>query len=164
MQWARAQRWATSVWTPAPQSRLDMDVQPPCATAACERPQRLWLHHTPGAATWVRRVYSAAVTAARCGGRCGGVQCRAGGEGIRVWQRGAHRKDRLCGAIGVMTRQGTLGATMGPPADMLYAVDPDGVATMRPSPCRASAESPHQCHRHISGIATTTGREQRHHC
>jgi len=28
--------------------------------------------------------------------------------------------------------------TMGPPADMLYAVDPDGVATIRPSTCAAA--------------------------
>jgi hypothetical protein len=49
----------------------------------------------------------------------------------------AHRKDRLCGAMGVIMMHGTLGATIGPPADMLYAVDPDGVATMSPSPCTA---------------------------
>ena len=45
------------------------------------------------------------------------------------------RKERLCGAMGVMRVPGTLGATMGPPADMLYAVDPDGVAMIRPSTC-----------------------------
>ena len=45
------------------------------------------------------------------------------------------RKERLCGAMGVMRVPGTEGATMGPPADMLYAVDPEGVAIMRPSAC-----------------------------
>lgn len=47
----------------------------------------------------------------------------------------AHLKDRLWGAMGVITIHGTLGATIGPPADMLYAVEPEGVATMTPSPC-----------------------------
>ena len=37
--------------------------------------------------------------------------------------------------MGVMRVPGTLGATIGPPADMLYAVDPDGVATISPSTC-----------------------------
>lgn len=37
--------------------------------------------------------------------------------------------------MGVMRVPGTEGATMGPPADRLYAVDPEGVATIKPSAC-----------------------------
>ena len=37
---------------------------------------------------------------------------------------------------------GTLGATIGPPADMLYAVEPDGVAMIRPSTCADSEDGP----------------------
>lgn len=45
--------------------------------------------------------------------------CSHGGRGA-VWRKhGAHLKERLWGAIGVMTMHGTLGATIGPPADML---------------------------------------------
>jgi len=40
--------------------------------------------------------------------------------------------------MGVMRVPGTEGATMGPPADRLYAVDPEGVATINPSACRNS--------------------------
>lgn len=40
--------------------------------------------------------------------------------------------------MGVSSTHGTLGATMGPPADMLYAVEPDGVATINPSPCNTA--------------------------
>lgn len=43
------------------------------------------------------------------------------------------RKERECGAMGVSRVPGTEGATMGPPADMLYAVEPEGVAMIRPS-------------------------------
>ena len=43
------------------------------------------------------------------------------------------RKDRDKGATGVMIVQGTEGATIGPPAVMLYAVEPEGVAAIRPS-------------------------------
>lgn len=39
----------------------------------------------------------------------------------------------LCGQMGVNKIAGTLGCTMLPPALMLYAVDPVGVAMMRPS-------------------------------
>jgi hypothetical protein len=39
----------------------------------------------------------------------------------------------LKGAMGVMIVQGTEGAIKLPPADMLYAVEPEGVAMMRPS-------------------------------
>lgn len=46
-----------------------------------------------------------------------------------------HRNDREWGAMGVSSMHGTLGATIGPPTDMLYAVDPEGVATINPSPC-----------------------------
>lgn len=45
------------------------------------------------------------------------------------------RNDRECGAIGVMRVAGTSGDTMQPPAEMLYAVEPEGDATMSPSPC-----------------------------
>lgn len=51
------------------------------------------------------------------------------------------RKLRECGAIGVNKVQGTLGAAIGPPAAMLYAVLPDGVAIIRPSACSESLES-----------------------
>lgn len=51
------------------------------------------------------------------------------------------RKDRECGAMGVRRVQGTLGETMGPPADKLYAVDPEGVAMMSPSACHPSNPS-----------------------
>jgi hypothetical protein len=40
--------------------------------------------------------------------------------------------DRLCGAIGVISVAGTSGLTIHPPALMLYAVLPLGVATIRP--------------------------------
>ena len=43
------------------------------------------------------------------------------------------RKDSERGAIGVRTVHGTEGAIIGPPADMLYAVEPEGVAMMMPS-------------------------------
>ena len=43
------------------------------------------------------------------------------------------RNDRECGAMGVMRVPATDGATMGPPADMLYAVLPLGVLMMSPS-------------------------------
>jgi hypothetical protein len=45
------------------------------------------------------------------------------------------RNDRECGAMGVSTAHGTDGATMGPPQDMEYAVEPDGVAIISPSAC-----------------------------
>lgn len=44
-------------------------------------------------------------------------------------------KDNECGAMGVMSVAGTKGDTIQPPAEMLYAVEPDGDAMMRPSPC-----------------------------
>lgn len=37
--------------------------------------------------------------------------------------------------MGVRRVPGTDGATMGPPADRLYAVEPDGVAMISPSAC-----------------------------
>ena len=37
--------------------------------------------------------------------------------------------------MGVRRVPGTEGATMGPPADKLYAVEPDGVAMISPSAC-----------------------------
>lgn len=40
--------------------------------------------------------------------------------------------------MGVSRVPGTEGATMGPPADMLYAVEPDGVAMIKPSACNTS--------------------------
>ena len=46
------------------------------------------------------------------------------------------RKLSECGAMGVSSVHGTLGAAMGPPAAMLYAVLPDGVAMIKPSACR----------------------------
>lgn len=44
------------------------------------------------------------------------------------------RSERLCGQIGVMTSAGTVGLTIGPPAETLYAVLPLLVATITPSP------------------------------
>lgn len=38
--------------------------------------------------------------------------------------------------MGVSRVPGTDGATMGPPADRLYAVEPDGVAMISPSACK----------------------------
>lgn len=43
--------------------------------------------------------------------------------------------DKECGAMGVMRVAGTSGDTIQPPAEILYAVEPDGDATIRPSPC-----------------------------
>lgn len=43
------------------------------------------------------------------------------------------RNDNDSGATGVTSVHGTEGATIGPPAVMEYAVDPDGVATINPS-------------------------------
>ena len=43
-------------------------------------------------------------------------------------------KERVEGAIGVMSMHGTLGATMAPPTARLYPVDPLGVLIMSPSP------------------------------
>lgn len=48
------------------------------------------------------------------------------------------RNDSECGATGVRRAQGTDGATTGPPTERLYAVEPDGVAMMRPSACSQS--------------------------
>lgn len=45
------------------------------------------------------------------------------------------RKESECGAMGVSSVLGTLGATIGPPALSEYAVEPDGVAMIRPSAC-----------------------------
>jgi hypothetical protein len=42
--------------------------------------------------------------------------------------------------MGVITTHGTLGATMGPPFERLYAVEPVGVLTRRPSPCAKARE------------------------
>src|SRR5947209_14249886 len=40
---------------------------------------------------------------------------------------------KVCGAIGVRSSASSVGCTIGPPAARLYAVDPVGVATIRPS-------------------------------
>ena len=40
---------------------------------------------------------------------------------------------RLCGATGVIRIRLAVGVAMGPPADMLYAVEPVGVDRMTPS-------------------------------
>lgn len=45
------------------------------------------------------------------------------------------RKESECGAMGVNNAHGTEGATIGPPQDIEYAVDPEGVAIIRPSAC-----------------------------
>ena len=42
--------------------------------------------------------------------------------------------------MGVSRVHGTLGAAMGPPAAMLYAVLPDGVAIIKPSACSRGAD------------------------
>lgn len=51
-------------------------------------------------------------------------------------------KESECGAMGVMRVAGTSGDTMQPPAEMLYAVDPEGDATIRPSPCAVVTSCP----------------------
>ena len=38
-----------------------------------------------------------------------------------------------CGAVGVIIKESTLGVIIGPPADNEYAVDPVGVAIIKPS-------------------------------
>ena len=43
------------------------------------------------------------------------------------------REVREWADIGVITNQSTLGVTIGPPADKEYAVDPVGVAIIKPS-------------------------------
>lgn len=43
--------------------------------------------------------------------------------------------------MGVSREQGTLGAAIGPPAAMLYAVLPEGVAMISPSACMPRAFS-----------------------
>lgn len=45
------------------------------------------------------------------------------------------RKESECGAMGVSSAHGTDGATMGPPDDREYAVEPEGVAMISPSAC-----------------------------
>lgn len=45
------------------------------------------------------------------------------------------RNEREWGQMGVKRIAGTVGARMDPPADMLYAVDPVGVAMRIPSAC-----------------------------
>lgn len=52
------------------------------------------------------------------------------------------RNDNECGAIGVMSVAGTSGETMQPPTEMLYAVEPEGDATIRPSPWAVVTSSP----------------------
>ncbi len=44
-------------------------------------------------------------------------------------------KERVEGAMGVRSMQGTEGATMAPPTARLYPVDPLGVLMIKPSPC-----------------------------
>ena len=44
------------------------------------------------------------------------------------------RKASVCAAMAVTHMARTFGAMMGPPAETLYAVDPAGVQTIRPSP------------------------------
>ena len=39
----------------------------------------------------------------------------------------------VCGAMGVMISASMAGCTIGPPADRLYAVDPVGIAMIKPS-------------------------------
>ena len=72
------------------------------------------------------------------------------------------RNDSECGAMGVSSVLGTLGATMGPPALSEYAVDPDGVAMIKPSACAARAEPqilhPYKCYERGLRSARSTGR------
>ena len=49
---------------------------------------------------------------------------------------------KTCGQIGVMTKTPDSGARIGPPADNEYAVDPVGVATIRPSALNSVNASP----------------------
>lgn len=50
--------------------------------------------------------------------------------------------------MGVSRVEGTLGATIGPPADMLYAVEPEGVAIIRPSACNFAITTNFNTSRH----------------
>src|SRR5262252_5418672 len=55
------------------------------------------------------------------------------------------------GAMGVMSSASTLGATIGPPAARLYAVDPVGVAMISPSALtRVTRPSPTETDKSIS--------------
>ena len=47
------------------------------------------------------------------------------------------RLESVCGQIGTSTNPGTLGCRIGPFEDSAYAVEPVGVATMRPSERRS---------------------------
>ncbi len=52
---------------------------------------------------------------------------------IAVSETAIGRWVSACGATGTSAKAGTCGSRIGPPADSAYAVDPVGVATMRPS-------------------------------
>src|SRR5260370_24288355 len=48
----------------------------------------------------------------------------------------------MCGQIGVITKDSTAGCKMGPPAEREYAVEPVGLATIRPSARSRQTKSP----------------------
>src|SRR4029077_3521779 len=52
------------------------------------------------------------------------------------------RTASVCGQMAVTTMASTVGTTIGPPADMEYAVDPVGVLTMIPSAEYCATSSP----------------------
>src|SRR5437764_15167945 len=49
---------------------------------------------------------------------------------------------RTCGQIGVITKTPDSGSRIGPPADSEYAVEPVGVATIKPSALNSVNDSP----------------------
>ena len=64
------------------------------------------------------------------------VSCWPGSIVIRTTASGRSttgRFDSVCGEIGDTSSTSTVGSTIGPPAESEYAVDPVGVATIRPS-------------------------------
>src|SRR3954453_15677360 len=56
--------------------------------------------------------------------------------------RTSGRTASVCGQIAVTTIASTVGTTIGPPADIEYAVDPVGVLTMIPSAEYCATSSP----------------------
>src|SRR5260370_18050310 len=60
---------------------------------------------------------------------------------------------RTCGQIGVITKTPDSGSRIGPPAESEYAVDPVGVATIRPSALNSVSGSP------LTRVHSTTRRE-----
>src|SRR5437763_16890376 len=60
---------------------------------------------------------------------------------------------RTCGQIGVITRTPDSGSRIGPPAESEYAVEPVGVATIKPSALNSVSASP------LTRVRSNTRRE-----